>query len=55
MVVPVLLLTGPVGAGKSTVALEAARRLREASIPHALVDLAWMAEEVLRVAGWLGS
>jgi hypothetical protein len=40
--VPVLLITGPVGAGKSTVAAEAARLLREANIPHALVDLAWI-------------
>jgi adenylylsulfate kinase-like enzyme len=40
--VPVLLITGPVGAGKSTVAGEAARLLREANIPHALVDLAWI-------------
>lgn len=38
--VPVLLLTGPVGAGKSTVAGQAAWLLREAGIPHALVDLA---------------
>jgi predicted kinase len=40
--VPVLLITGPVGAGKSTVAAEAARLLREANVPHAVVDLAWM-------------
>jgi len=40
--VPVLLITGPVGVGKSTVAAEAARLLREATIPHALVDLAWI-------------
>ena len=40
--VPVLLITGPVGVGKSTVAAEAARLLREADIPHALVDLAWI-------------
>lgn len=40
--VPVLLITGPVGAGKSAVAVEAARLLREANIPHALVDLAWI-------------
>jgi len=39
---PVLLITGPVGAGKSTVAAEAGRLLREANIPHALVDLAWL-------------
>jgi DNA polymerase III delta prime subunit len=40
--VPVLLITGPVGVGKSTVAAEAARLLREANVPHALVDLAWI-------------
>jgi hypothetical protein len=37
--VPVLLITGPVGVGKSTIAAEAARLLREADVPHALVDL----------------
>lgn len=37
--VPVLLITGPVGVGKSTVAAEAARLLREARVPHGLVDL----------------
>ncbi|MBV8911372.1 MAG: hypothetical protein JOZ89_11500 [Gammaproteobacteria bacterium] len=42
--VPVLLLTGPVGAGKSTVAGEAARLLRDAHISHALVDLAHVAD-----------
>jgi hypothetical protein len=40
--VPVLVITGPVGVGKSTVATEAARLLREANVPHALVDLAWI-------------
>jgi gluconate kinase len=38
--VPVLVITGAVGAGKSTVAAEAASLLREAAVPHALVDLA---------------
>jgi hypothetical protein len=38
--VPVLVLSGPVGAGKSTVGAEAAGLLREAGIPHALIDLA---------------
>jgi chloramphenicol 3-O-phosphotransferase len=38
--VPVLLLNGPVGAGKSTVGAEAARMLRAADVPHAFVDLA---------------
>jgi DNA polymerase III delta prime subunit len=37
--VPVLVLSGPVGVGKSTVASEAARLLREAHISYALVDL----------------
>jgi hypothetical protein len=38
--VPVLLITGPVGVGKSTVASEAVRQLRDAGIAHAYVDLA---------------
>jgi adenylylsulfate kinase len=42
--VPVLLFTGPTGAGKSTVAAEAARLLEEAGIPHAMVDLAVIAQ-----------
>jgi hypothetical protein len=42
--VPVLLVTGPVGVGKSTVTAEAARLLREANVPHALVDLAWIGQ-----------
>jgi hypothetical protein len=37
--VPVLLITGPVGVGKSTIAAEAATLLRQADIPHALIDL----------------
>ena len=37
--VPVLVITGPVGVGKSTIAAEAARLLRQADVPHALVDL----------------
>jgi hypothetical protein len=38
--IPVLLITGAVGAGKSTVAAEAAALLREALVPHALIDMA---------------
>jgi hypothetical protein len=38
--VPVLMLTGPVGAGKTVVANEVATLLRERRQPHALVDLA---------------
>ena len=37
--VPVLLITGPVGVGKSTVASQASLLLRQADVPHALVDL----------------
>ena len=37
--VPVLVITGPVGVGKSTIANEAAWLLRQADVPHALVDL----------------
>ena len=38
--VPVLLVTGPVGVGKTAVAGEASRLLREAGVPHAMADLA---------------
>ena len=37
--VPVLVITGPVGVGKSTIAAEAASLLRQADVPYALVDL----------------
>jgi hypothetical protein len=37
--VPVLVITGPVGVGKSTIAAESAWLLRKADVPHALVDL----------------
>src|SRR6516164_8100052 len=37
--VPVLVITGPVGVGKSTIAAEAAWLLRQADVPHALIDL----------------
>jgi ribose 1,5-bisphosphokinase PhnN len=42
--VPTLLITGPIGVGKSTVLLEAARQLRAAQRPHAAVDLDSIAE-----------
>jgi hypothetical protein len=38
--VPVLLITGPVGVGKTTVTAEASWFLRQAGIPHATADLA---------------
>jgi predicted kinase len=40
--VPVLLITGAVGSGKSTVATVAEQLLREADVPHAVVDLDWI-------------
>lgn len=39
-IVPVLLVTGPVGVGKTAVIAEASGHLRHAGIPHAMVDLA---------------
>src|SRR4030088_647613 len=36
--VPVLVITGPVGSGKSTIAAEAGELLRKANLPHAVVD-----------------
>lgn len=39
-IVPVLLVTGPVGVGKTAVTAEASGLLRQAGIPHAVVDLA---------------
>jgi len=38
--IPVLVITGPIGVGKATVLSDAARQLREATVPHAAVDLA---------------
>jgi predicted kinase len=42
--VPVLLVTGPIGVGKTTVTAEAARLLGEAKVSHASVDLARIGE-----------
>jgi adenylylsulfate kinase len=38
-----LLLTGAVGAGKTTLAKEAGQLLRAAGIPHAVIELDWLA------------
>lgn len=37
--VPVIVVTGPVGVGKSTIAAAIAERLQVLGLPHALVDL----------------
>jgi len=37
--IPVLLVTGPVGVGKTSAAEAVAERLTEARVPHALVDI----------------
>jgi adenylylsulfate kinase len=42
--VPTLLITGPIGVGKTSVLYEAVRRLRAAQRPHAAVDLDSIAE-----------
>jgi hypothetical protein len=42
--VPVLLVTGPIGVGKTTITAEAARLLGEAKIPYASIDLARIGE-----------
>lgn len=38
-VVPTLLITGPIGAGKTSVAAAVAERLRSEGVPYAMVDL----------------
>ncbi len=42
--IPVLVLTGPVGVGKTAVAAELSNRLRDMQVPHALVDMDWLRE-----------
>jgi predicted kinase len=39
---PVLVLTGPVGVGKTTIAGALSELLAEIHIPHALIDLDWL-------------
>ena len=39
MAVPVLIVTGPVGVGKTTIAHEVGRLLRPLGVPYAVVDL----------------
>src|SRR5262245_36071397 len=48
--VPVLLITGPVGVGKSTVLAEAAWLLRQAQVPHAATVLTSDGHERFRYA-----
>ncbi|HEX5502429.1 MAG TPA: AAA family ATPase [Thermomicrobiales bacterium] len=42
--VPILLITGPVGVGKTTVAGEVAAQLARAGVAHALVDIDGLSE-----------
>ena len=42
-VVPVLVLSGSVGSGKSTIGRCVARMLRDGDVPHALVNHEWLA------------
>ena len=37
--IPLLIVTGPVGVGKTTVAYEVARLLAEVALPHACIDM----------------
>jgi adenylylsulfate kinase len=39
---PVLVLTGPVGVGKTAVAMEVSRLLEEMGVSHALIDVDWL-------------
>jgi hypothetical protein len=39
---PVIVVTGPVGVGKTTVGMSISERLGERSVAHALVDLDWL-------------
>lgn len=41
-VVPVLVLTGPVGVGKTSVARVVSDLLTEGDVPHAMIDLDWL-------------
>jgi adenylylsulfate kinase len=40
--IPVLILTGPVGAGKTTVGMAVSEQLQEADTAHAFVNLDWL-------------
>ena len=42
--IPGLLLTGTIGAGKTTLAEAISERLHEEGIPHALLDLDWLGQ-----------
>ena len=48
--VPVAVVTGPVGVGKSTIGRLVGHRLRVASVAHAVVDLDWLSASWPRTA-----
>lgn len=57
--VQVLLLSGPAGAGKSTLGWEIAAQLRRLGIAHVLLDttgrtVPGLARQVIERAGWAG-
>jgi adenylylsulfate kinase len=39
---PVLVITGQVGVGKTTVAASLSELLSQSALPHALIDLDWL-------------
>lgn len=51
--VPLLIISGSMGAGKTTVLSEASDLLAQAGIPHAAIDLDWLSvmHQRLRVRG----
>jgi len=41
-IVPVLVVTGPIGAGKTTITRAIGSELADARVPHTLVDMDWL-------------